>query len=159
MATRGRKPKPIEQKQRIGNPGKRALPKIAVVEPIAVTGVNPEPHRFLIHGVDGNIGPGEKLWKDIWASGAGWLRYETDAEMVMIICEQTDERAMLRLRLLNGGDWRDRASLRALEKLITQNLGSLGFTPTDRARLGGNSAPMNELEAFRSKVASRRATA
>jgi len=158
MATRGRKPKPIEQKVRIGNPGKRAIPKLAIVEPISVTGFKPEPHRFLIHTENGSMGPGQKLWNDIWASGAGWLRYETDGEMVMIICEQTDERAMLRLRLLNGGDWRDRASLRALEKLITQNLGSLGFTPTDRARLGGNSAPMNELEAFRSKVATRRAS-
>jgi hypothetical protein len=66
---------------------------------------------------------------------------------------------MLRLRLLNGGDWRDRAQLRQLEKLIAQNLSLLGFTPTDRARLGGNIAPIDELNAFRQKVNAKRETA
>ena len=153
---RGRKPKPAEQKQRIGNPGKRKLPEIVAVTPPPMT---PTPHRFLIHGADGSDGPGARLWNDIWNSGAGWLRYETDGEMVMMVCEQTDERQMLRLRLLNGGDWRDRAQLRALEKLIAQNLSSLGFTPTDRARLGGNSPQLDELSAVRQKVNAKRATA
>ena len=119
----------------------------------------PKPHRFLVHGADGSQGPGERLWHDIWTSGAGWLRYETDSEMVMLVCEQTDERAILRLRLLNGGDWRDRAQLRALEKLIAQNLSALGFTPTDRARLGGANQPVDELAEFRRKMAEKRATA
>lgn len=154
----GRKPKPAEQKIRLGNPGKRALPNVAELVMIPIQ-TCPEPHRFLIHGNDGSEGPGHKLWKDIWNSGAGWLRYGTDSEMAMIICEQTDERAMLRLRLLNGGDWRDRAQLRQLEKLIAQNLSSLGFTPTDRARLGGNQKPLDELNAFRQKMAEKRATA
>lgn len=76
-----------------------------------------------------------------------------------MVCEQTDERAMLRMRLLNGGDWRDRAQLRSLEKLIAQNLGSLGFTPTDRARLGGSSQPISELSAFRDRMQAKRASA
>jgi hypothetical protein len=159
MATRGRKPKPVEQKVRIGNPGKRAIPKIAIVEPTVPTKGIPEPHRFLIHGNDGTVGPGRRLWNDIWSSGAGWLKYETDGEMAMMVCEQTDERAVLRLRLLNGGDWRDRAQLRQLEKLIASNLSLLGFTPTDRARLGGNTAPIDELNIFRQKVNAKRATA
>ena len=117
------------------------------------------PHRFLIHGNDGTVGPGRRLWNDIWSSGAGWLKYETDGEMAMMVCEQTDERAVLRLRLLNGGDWRDRAQLRQLEKLIASNLSLLGFTPTDRARLGGNTAPIDELNIFRQKVNAKRATA
>lgn len=154
--TRGRKPKPVEQKQRIGNPGKRKLPTVTPVAPMSKP---PTPHRFLVHGSDGSVGPGERLWNDIWTSGAGWLRYETDSEMVMLVCEQTDERAMLRYRLLNGGDWRDRAQLRALEKLIAQNLSALGFTPTDRARLGGTSQPMDELAEFRRKMTEKRATA
>lgn len=157
--TRGRKPRPAEQTIRLGNPGKRKLP---VVQPILVTtqaNSPPKPHRFLIHGNDGSLGPGERLWNDIWTSGASWLRYETDGEMVQMVCEQTDERAMLRMRLLNGGDWRDRAQLRSLEKLIAQNLGSLGFTPTDRARLGGSSQPISELSAFRDRMQAKRASA
>lgn len=157
--TRGRKPRPAEQAIRLGNPGKRKTP---VVQPILTTTQEkepPRPHRFLIHGNDGSDGPGERLWKDIWTSGAAWLRFETDSEIVMLVCEQTDERAMLRMRLLNGGDWRDRAQLRSLEKLISQNLSALGFTPTDRARLGGASNPTDELSAFRQRMQAKRATA
>ena len=157
--TRGRKPRPAEQTIRLGNPGKRKLP---VIQPILTTAQEkepPKPHRFLIHGNDGGDGPGERLWKDIWTSGASWLRYETDAEMVMMVCEQTDERAVLRMRLLSGGDWRDRAQLRSLEKLIAQNLSSLGFTPTDRARLGGANQPLDELSAFRERMQAKRASA
>lgn len=157
MDKRGRKPKPIEQKQRLGNPGKRKLPQLALVVPTTVE--PPAPHRFLLHDPNGNEGPGTRLWRGIWTSGAGWLRYETDSEIVMMVCEQTDERALLRIRLLQGGDWRDRAQLRSLEKLIAQNLSALGFTPTDRARLGGSSAPMNELDKFRQKVAGKRESA
>jgi hypothetical protein len=157
MDKRGRKPKPVEQKQRLGNLGKRALPQLAVITPTNTE--PPIPHRFLIHRENGEEGPGTRLWRDIWTSGAGWLRYETDAEIVMMVCEQTDERALLRMKLLKDGDWRDRAQLRSLEKLIAQNLSALGFTPTDRARLGGSSAPANELDKFRQKVANKRDSA
>lgn len=157
MDKRGRKPKPAEQKQRLGNPGKRATPQLAIIAP--TNAEPPLPHRFLIFRENGEEGPGRKLWRDIWTSGAGWLRFETDSEMVMIVCEQTDERALLRMRLLTEGDWRDRAQLRSLEKLIAQNLSALGFTPTDRARLGGSSTPANELDKFRQKVAAKRDSA
>lgn len=151
--TRGRKPKPIEQKIRMGNAGKRKLPIIAPITTIINTDI-PEPHRPLI-----DSGPGLQLWTGVWTSGCVWLRRDTDVEMVMMVCEQTDERAVLRTKVFRDGDWRDRASLRTLEKLISQNLSVLGFSPTDRARLGMNNVSNDAIQDFRDRIAAKRATA
>jgi hypothetical protein len=151
--TRGRKPKPVEQKQRIGNPGKRPLPTIGTV-PLIVNQEIPAPHRPLIDN-----GPGQQLWNSMWQSGCAWLRRDTDIEMVMMVCEQVDERAVLRTKVFREQDWRDRASLRTLEKLISQNLSTLGFSPTDRARLGMNNVSNDAIQDFRDRIANKRATA
>lgn len=75
----------------------------------------------------------------------------------MLVCEQTDERTLLRDRMFRIGlDWRERAALRALEKQIATNLAQLGFTPTDRARLGMTQTSSDTLQAFRDQVAARR---
>jgi len=128
MATTGRKPKPTEQKRRTGNPGKRALPEKAVVELLPAAVGIPDPPRPLSSA-------GRSLWERAWQSGRAWLA-ETDAELLLLVCEQLDERQMLRVQVLREGGWRDRAGLRALDKEISDNLGMLGFTPVDRARLG-----------------------
>ncbi len=41
----GRPPKPVEQKRRAGNPGKRPLPDVVI--PIPTSAIAPEPHRPL----------------------------------------------------------------------------------------------------------------
>lgn len=154
--TRGRKPKPIEQKQRIGNPGKRALSVVTPLPSQAQVDI-PEPHRPLLAGREGSQGYGQKLWEMIWQAGSAWLRRDADAELVMLVCEQTDERTILRQRLFaNQLDWRERAALRLLEKQITQNLSALGFSPADRARMGIAAQSVSNLEEFRSRVAKNR---
>ena len=55
-----------------------------------------------------------------------------------------------------GLDWRDRAALRQLEKSIAANLAQLGFTPTDRARLGMSTQSVDALQEFRDKVTQQR---
>lgn len=83
-----------------------------------------------------------------------------DVELVMLVCEQTDERTLLRDKMFRIGlDWRERAALRALEKQIASNLAQLGFTPTDRARLGIASTSTDALQTFRDKVSAKRASA
>ena len=157
MATVGRKPKPIEQKQRLGNLGNRKLPAMAVVTSLPPRTI-PEPHRGLLGNVtEGRVGAGRQLWNMIWESGCPWLRESSDVELVMLVCEQTDERSMLRERLFRSGlEWRDRAALRTLEKSIAQNLSQIGFTPTDRARLGVNGVSTDALQEFRDRVAAKR---
>lgn len=154
--TRGRKPKPVEQKERLGNPGKR---KLSVVTPLASQASMdiPEPHRPLLNGRDGTKGHGQKLWELIWTSGGAWLRRDADAELVMLVCEQTDERTILRNKLFsNQLDWRERAALRHLEKQITMNLSALGFSPTDRARMGIAAQSVSSLDDFRNRVQKNR---
>ena len=81
MTPPGRKPKPIEQKIRLGNPGKRALPKSSISRIAPVGSVIPEPHRSLVDGGDGQV-----LWGMLWSSGLGWLYQGADSELVLQAC-------------------------------------------------------------------------
>jgi len=161
MASVGRPPKPIEQKIRAGNVGKRKLPTLTAVTALPIRFTVPVPHRPLMTRSGGGYGAGGALWQMIWESGCSWLRPECDTELAMIVCEQTDERAVLRDKLFRTGiDWRDRAGLRMLEKQIAHNLSQLGFTPADRARLGNSSTnKVDALQEFRAKVQSQRSQA
>jgi hypothetical protein len=145
MAPRGRPPKPIEQKRLTGNPGKRALPKgdNLVLLP-AVTNI-PQPTRKLFEY-------GQELWDRVWTMGHTWLSYSTDIDLLLIVCEQLDERAKLRTTVWNEGRTDERKALRSLEKQIVENLSLLGFTPTDRSRLGiAEVKKMSKLEELRAK--------
>jgi hypothetical protein len=154
MATRGPKPTPLERKAKLGMRDKNKNREITVL-PTPVARVIPIPHRQLLT-IDGQQGPGGLLWERFWRAGASWLR-EDDAELLMILCEQEDERAILRRMVFQTpDDWRARAGLRLLEKLITDNLSLLGFTPTDRARMGVRSQGIDPLEEFRKRVEAKR---
>jgi len=128
-----------------------------VAPPLSVFSSPPQPHRPLTQSQSDVLGAGAQLWQNIWQAATPWLQRDIDAELVMMVCEQTDERAMIREKMLGVGlDWRERTALRHLEKHITSNLSLLGFTPTDRARLGMASQPSDELQAFRDKVLAQR---
>ena len=145
----GRPPKPVEQKRRAGNPGKRPLPDVVIAIPTSA--VPPEPHRPL-----GSAG--RMFWDRVWNVGFTWISPQMDTELLQIVSEQIDERAALRLKVLREGDWRDRSALRALDSQVLDCLSLLGFTPVDRARLGFVEVKIqNELEQFRERKASRRA--
>lgn len=128
MSRTGRPPVPLERKKKLGHLREDRLPQGRLVE---------------IENPNGNLEPPETLQKaglDLWqrvATSAPWLWQGVDNQLLQILCEQVDERQALREILTEGlGDWRDRSALRALEKQIVDNLSLLGFTPTDRARLG-----------------------
>lgn len=125
----GRPPKPIEQKRALGNPGKRALPdknEIQILEQVEET---PEPPRPLLKY-------GQDLWNRIWSVGATWVSNRTDIELLVMTCEMVDERWNLRAKVMRDEDPADRRGLRELDRQIVSNLSLLGFTPSDRARLG-----------------------
>jgi hypothetical protein len=76
---------------------------------------------------------------------------------MMMVCEMVDERQLLRdLVMSDPSLWRERAGLRQLDAQIEKTLSILGFSPTDRARLGLGEVVVNELEAFRERIASKR---
>ena len=142
--------KPVEQKVRTGNPGKRKLGGAPVVA-LPVAGSAPEPHRPLGQ-------PGRDLWDRVWRSCAAWLRPESDAEQVLIVCEQTDERWRLRgIVFADATLWRERKALRELEKQIASGLAALGMNPVDRGRLQVGEIKENEFAKLHAKIAARRA--
>ena len=144
----GRPPKPVEQKRRSGNPGKRPLPATTIAIPTSP--IVPVPHRPL--------GPaGQQFWERVWAVGFTWISPQMDIELLQLVAEQIDERVALRMRVLKQNDWRDRAALRSLDAQVLDCLSLLGFTPVDRARLGFVEVKIkNELEEFRKRKADNR---
>lgn len=129
MVNKGRPPKPTEQKRKLGNPGKRALPKTSEIQILPAANDIPEPSRPLGK-------PGRELWDRIWLAGVSWVSPTTDAEILLMTCEMVDERWNLRAKVLKSEDARERRNLNQLTKLIQENLSLLGFTPADRTRLG-----------------------
>lgn len=153
----GRRPKPDEQKRRLGNPGKRRLGSATVIALPSVGSQVPEPSRPL--GVDGLA-----LWERMWRSGAPWLRPDIDGELMLLVCELSDERRQLRGRVLRdfgeGKDvWRLRAGLRSLDQQITNVLAQLGFSPTDRAGLGVTEVQSDGFAELRRRIEAKRANA
>jgi hypothetical protein len=129
MMPAGRPSKPIEQKRLLGNPGKRALPKSSEVIVLEQSADIPEPPRPLLKY-------GQELWDRVWGMGANWVSQRTDVELLVMTCEMIDERWNLRVKVMQNDDARMRRGLRELDRQIVSNLSLLGFTPSDRARLG-----------------------
>ena len=145
----GRPTKPIEQKRLIGNPGKRALPEQSAIMLIPQASQTPEPARPLLKY-------GQELWNRVWESGINWISPNTDLEILLMTCELIDERWNLRVRVMTDNNPKDRRGLRELDKQIVSNLGLLGFTPSDRSRLGvAEVKKMSKLEELMSKKANR----
>jgi hypothetical protein len=76
-----------------------------------------------------------KLWVRIWLLDKKWIHSETDLDHVAILCECMDERVALRVKVLRGGEWRDRVALRNLDDQMVKMMGALGLNPTDRVSL------------------------
>jgi hypothetical protein len=82
--------------------------------------------------------PGTDAWGRFTTASAQWIDTVVDVELLQMVCEQIDERAALRVRVLRENDWRDRSALRAIDQQILQGLSMLGLTPSDRSRNGLN---------------------
>jgi phage terminase small subunit len=125
----GRPPKPVEQKRLLGNPGRRPLPEPSTLQQLEPIKNIPEPPRQLFEA-------GQQLWDRVWESGLTWISPHSDIELLMMTCEQIDERIKLRTSVWNNNRSDERKALRALDKEIVNNLSLLGFSPSDRTRLG-----------------------
>lgn len=148
----GHNRKPVERKQRIGNPSGRKLPTVAPISAITRIGSDqiPTPHRGL-----GKQGLG--LWTQVWRSGAGWLKQNMDTELVLMLCEATEERTRLRVMLRdNQSLWRERRALREVDRQIILLLGQIGFTPAERGLLGDIDARQNEFGDLHKRIAQKR---
>ena len=147
----GRKAKPVERKERLGNPSKRALPKNVLVLPSVEPEKVPAPQRPL-----GKYGT--ELWERMWLSGAIWLKPTVDSELMLICCELIDERMVMRGRVaVDPTAWRDRRGLRELDRLITSLLGDLGFSPTERGNIASEGTATGGFAELNKRIAQKRA--
>jgi len=147
----GRRPKPIEQKRRLGNPGKRKLPSQNAEVIVLPFRDIPEPHRPIATAY------GRRMWDAVWLAGAAWLKPSMDSEIVLMACEAIDERVQLRNQvMLNPASWRERRGLRELDKQIASLLGQIGFAPSDRANLGIGESKNHEFHEIRARIQAKR---
>jgi len=120
--------KPIEMKRKLGNPGKRAIPGEGSL--MEIEGGFREPLRPLGEA-------GYQLWTEVFEVGGLWISQKTDTQLLQMVCELLDRREILREEFLADPTERKvNMSLLETEKLIQTSLSLLGFTPSDRARLG-----------------------
>ena len=121
-------PKPLEQKRKLGNPGKQKLPNAE--QTLALPSGYVDPPRPLEFA-------GQQLWDAAFKHGGTWISSNTDIPLLTLTCEQLDRREELRSAIAeNGLDRQLIMSINETEKLISSNLGLLGFSPADRTRLG-----------------------
>lgn len=140
----GRPPKPIEQKRALGNPGRRPLPTEGSLVLLPSMYEIPEPPRPIVTEA------AKALWNRTWTMGQTWLSPQTDIELLLMTCEMVDERWNLRIKVLQDNRPEERKGLRDLERQLIANLSLLGFTPTDRSRLGvAEVKKISKLEALR----------
>jgi hypothetical protein len=126
--TQGRPTLPIEQKRLKGTLRTDRLPDGAQLVPLTNQEDKPEPI-----GVLGKVAT--SFWQLAWAMP--WLSHSSDYSIVLITAQAIDEREVVRTALAeNPNDRRIRATLRELDKQIIGSLALLGFTPSDRSRLG-----------------------
>lgn len=147
--------KPVERKMRIGNPSGRKLPAVTKSADIIALSNNhiPAPHRHLTESI------GLRLWNQVWQSGAGWLKQSMDTELVLMLCEATEERIRLR-GMLNADQtlWRERRALREVDRQIITLLGQIGFSPSERGLLGTGETTKHEFSDLNKRIAEKRSS-
>ena len=138
-------PKLLEEKRRLGNPGGRPLPK----EIAYIAGGYIAPARPLEFA-------GLQLWDAAMKTGENWIARNSDTQLLLLTCEQMDRRSDLMNKIIETDEWRLYRALHDLEKMIATNLSMLGFTPTDRTRLGlAEVKVQSKLEELMQRKASR----
>ena len=121
----GRPPKPIEQKRRLGNPGKRPLPAAGSLALVPADS----------DAID-DLGP---LGRALIEAGAGaWLSKADQAALIPLLEKTWDEYETLRARWI-ASDFSNETVMKRLgkvEDVLTRCLSLAGLTPVDRSRLG-----------------------
>jgi len=119
--------KPAELKKKLGS---RHYKPNEVVYALPEVDEIPDPLRPLNES-------GQDLWNRAWQLGRNWISDKSDVDLLLLVCEQLDERDALRKFVLENLEaWHERNALRIIERDITSNLSQLGFTPTARTKLG-----------------------
>jgi P27 family predicted phage terminase small subunit len=116
---------------------------------------------------------GRERWDLVWRAGRSWLSPDVDRPVVVMLCEATDEAAVIAAGLRDGTQPRTYemsngavvthpavTQLREYRTQCTTWLAMLGFSPSDRARLGlAEVRVRDELDELQRRRADRRRAA
>ena len=118
---------PVEKKRMLGNPGKRALPGDDVI--VLHAGRVPAPE---------DLGAaGRALWSRVFDEGEIWISPRLDLSVLERTCRALDRAQVLEQEFYADPTNRQIVmSINETDKVIFSGLGLLGFTPSDRAKLG-----------------------
>ena len=118
---------PVEKKRMLGNPGKRAMPgEDAVVL-----------HSGRVDPPEDLGDAGLQLWERVFGEGEIWISPRLDVDLLERTCRALDRLVVLdKLFEQDPMERKTVMSINETEKLLAANLGLLGFTPADRAKLG-----------------------
>jgi hypothetical protein len=124
--TIGRPNKPIEQKRLTGTLRPDRIPASPV---LLSNDPNPPATPSTLEA------KGRDFWETVWATN--WVSQTSDYHLALITAESIDERERVREALAEDPrDRRLRVTLRELDKQLISSLSLLGYTPSDRSRLG-----------------------
>ena len=123
MPRNGRPPIPNEVKQRRGTARPSRVPNLSNLA--AVPAIIPEPVE---------LDPVSAL-DYVLSAGQIWLA-QTDTLACAMLRESMEERASLRTMVMATQSAEARKALRDLDKQILSQMGTLGFDPSGRSRLG-----------------------
>ena len=118
---------PVEKKRQLGNPGKRALPGEDAI--VLYAGRVDAPEHLGVAGA--------RLWSLVFDEGEIWISPRLDVTLLERVCRALDRVVILeRMFESDPSDRKLLMSINETDKLIQSGLGLLGFTPSDRAKLG-----------------------
>jgi len=158
----GRPPKPLEAHRALGNPSRLPLPP-APGPGDGLPGVDSIPEAPVLGA------KGLELWAELWTAGRTWLSPTVDRPLIEMVCQASDEAEGLRVALVTGEVDRFYVvangqqvthpyvnQLKDLRVQITAWLSALGFSPSDRVRLGlGEVRPADVLDELAKRRAQR----
>lgn len=139
----GRPPKPVERHRAAGTG--RNLPDA----PGPGEGLTGQPASSLPNPPKSLGTRGLELWDHVWTAGRSWLSPESDRTIVTMLCNAFDEHEDIREKL-NSGEYARVyvhangspvttpwvTQLKELRAQLTTWLSQIGFSPSDRSRLG-----------------------
>ena len=159
----GRPAKPVEVHRATGNPSKKVLPPAPMPGQglVSTVGIPTPPDDLFDDGLS--------LWNYIWEAGRTWLSPDSDYLIVRRLCEAEDEYQQIRRAIWDGtirryyevanGQLVSHPIVGQYEKLrvqMTAWMAAIGFSPSDRARLGlAEVRVRNELDELAERRANR----
>lgn len=143
MARTGRPPVPNEIKRKRGTARPDRVPKQGdVVALPAADGVPDYPADLGLEG--------RRLWDRAWQAGITWISPKSDLTAVEHACRLADDIAVARERYRATRDPADGRMVATFQRELATALGTLGFDPASRTRLGvAEVTRVSKLEALR----------